>query len=279
MNLSKLLPPISAWTPEQVRGYLRDRHPESLTLLDIRQPAEYERSHLPGAVHIPVGSLLERLGELNPGLPTIVYCSGGMLSRAAAGLLVHAGFGEVHPLRGGLDAWRGAVAEGRPEVDLLRFRQFSTPEEQAAYAWYLEDGARTFYAEIAKAVCDTEATALFRELEVAEEHHQATLLAVFEGLAGAPAPADFPHSVFPIPPEEGLMEGGLTLLEALDWTRGRPVGAILELAMTMETSALDRYLYLHRHLPEENARRVFEVLADEEHRHLKRLAAVLDHFL
>ncbi len=279
MDLRKRLSPLLAWTPEQVQEALRTRYPERLTLLDVRQAAEYGRSHLPGAVHIPLGELRERLSELNPGLATIVYCSGGMRSRAAAAMLAHAGFGEVHPLKGGIEAWQGPLAEGQPEDDLLSVRQYSTPEELTVYAWYLEDGARSFYAEMARTLCDPEATALFRDLESAEEHHQATLLAVYEGLTGASAPADFPLSVLPAPPEEGFMEGGWTLLEALDWTRGRPLGAILELAMAMETSALDRYLYLGRNLPEEKARQVFEVLANEEERHLKRLAAVLDHFI
>ncbi|MEJ2182557.1 MAG: rhodanese-like domain-containing protein [Nitrospirota bacterium] len=42
-------------------------------LLDVRQPREYEKGHLPGAVLIPLGELRGRLGELDPRKPTVVY--------------------------------------------------------------------------------------------------------------------------------------------------------------------------------------------------------------
>jgi rhodanese-related sulfurtransferase len=41
--------------------------------LDVRQPKEYQRGHLPGAKLIPIGELDQRLGELNKEQPTIIY--------------------------------------------------------------------------------------------------------------------------------------------------------------------------------------------------------------
>lgn len=57
----------------EVRSWLANRREDSFTLLDVRQPAEYERAHLPGALLIPLPQLSERLGELDPAKPTIVY--------------------------------------------------------------------------------------------------------------------------------------------------------------------------------------------------------------
>lgn len=43
------------------------------TILDVRQPKEYEASHLPGARLIPLPELGDRLGELDKDKPTLVY--------------------------------------------------------------------------------------------------------------------------------------------------------------------------------------------------------------
>ncbi len=52
----------------------RERHPEgSYTLLDVRQPGEYEKEHLPGALLIPLPQLLDRLDELDPDKPLVAY--------------------------------------------------------------------------------------------------------------------------------------------------------------------------------------------------------------
>jgi adenylyltransferase/sulfurtransferase len=73
------------------------------TLLDVREPWEVELVSLPGAVHIPLGELEERLGELPPGAVT-VYCHHGIRSAQARDLLLAHGFDASH-LEGGIDAW------------------------------------------------------------------------------------------------------------------------------------------------------------------------------
>lgn len=46
---------------------------EQVTILDVRQPVEYKSSHIPGAVLIPLPELGDRLSELDPEKPTLVY--------------------------------------------------------------------------------------------------------------------------------------------------------------------------------------------------------------
>jgi rubrerythrin len=128
-------------------------------------------------------------------------------------------------------------------------------------------------------VQDREAASLFRELVSAEEQHKDTLVAVFEGLTGRLAGGDFPAGILPEMPSQQYMEGGVRIEEALAWIQGRQVRDMLELAVAVETNAYDRYLILRRDLEDENARRVFEILSDEEHRHLKKLTRLLDHFV
>ncbi len=64
---------VSEWKVQKVRDFLEDNEPEDYNLLDVRQPAEYEESHLPGAKLIPVGELPDRLAELDPEKLTITY--------------------------------------------------------------------------------------------------------------------------------------------------------------------------------------------------------------
>jgi len=64
---------VSEWNVQEVRDFLEDEKPEDYNLLDVRQPDEYEQSHLPGAKLIPVSELPDRLRELDPKKPTITY--------------------------------------------------------------------------------------------------------------------------------------------------------------------------------------------------------------
>jgi len=65
--------PVSGWTAEEVRAFLRDRPVGSCNLVDVRQPGEYQGGHLPGALLIPVAELESRLGDLDRSKPTITY--------------------------------------------------------------------------------------------------------------------------------------------------------------------------------------------------------------
>jgi rubrerythrin len=159
------------------------------------------------------------------------------------------------------------------------FEGLSTPEEHIAMAWIMEGGTRAFYDEVVRRCGDQETVALFRDLTQAEEHHQSTLLALYEGLAGRKAAADFPRGILADLPADQPMEGGARFVEAVHWLEGKQVRDILEYAIAIETAAYDRYLVLRRNLADENSRRVFEVLSDEEKRHLRKLTHFLDHFL
>jgi rhodanese-related sulfurtransferase len=64
---------VSEWKVQKVKDFLEDKKSEDYNLLDVRQPGEYEKSHLPGAKLIPVGELPDRLSELDPKKPTITY--------------------------------------------------------------------------------------------------------------------------------------------------------------------------------------------------------------
>ena len=64
---------IPSMTTDKVRQFLSEKHPDEYNLVDVRQPAEYERDHIPGANLIPMAELKNRVSEIDPDKPTIVY--------------------------------------------------------------------------------------------------------------------------------------------------------------------------------------------------------------
>ncbi|TXK18571.1 ThiF family adenylyltransferase [Homoserinibacter sp. GY 40078] len=98
--------------PDELAAVLRSDTPP--LLLDVREPWEVEAAALPGATVIPLGELPARIAELDPGLPTVVYCHHGVRSARALDLLRQAGFADARHLRGGIDSWSRAVDPSVP---------------------------------------------------------------------------------------------------------------------------------------------------------------------
>ena len=73
MKILDYFKPVSTWTPDEVRAFLKEKREDEYNLVDVRTPKEYEEGHLPGARLIPVGDLRGRLSELDPAKPTIAY--------------------------------------------------------------------------------------------------------------------------------------------------------------------------------------------------------------
>lgn len=89
-------------------GDLHDRAEGSVQVVDVRAPYEWEAGHLPGAVHVPLATLPDRLGELDRSRPVVLQCKGGGRSSIAASILQASGFSDVANLDGGFDAWSAA---------------------------------------------------------------------------------------------------------------------------------------------------------------------------
>ena len=73
MSVFDYLKPVKTLNAGEVRRFLDSCNPGDYNLIDVRQPREYERSHLPGAMLIPVGELQDHLQELDRNKPTITY--------------------------------------------------------------------------------------------------------------------------------------------------------------------------------------------------------------
>ncbi len=74
-------------------------------LVDVREPWEFERCHLPGAVLIPMGEILGRLEEIDAQRPVVCICHHGSRSMQVAHFLESQGLHDVCNLTGGVEAW------------------------------------------------------------------------------------------------------------------------------------------------------------------------------
>ena len=70
MDFFTTTPTISA---ADAKRLLEEKGPEQYNLIDVRQPGEYSEHHLAGTKLIPLGELKDRLAEIDPSKPTIVY--------------------------------------------------------------------------------------------------------------------------------------------------------------------------------------------------------------
>lgn len=85
-------------------------------ILDVRQPEEYEKMHILGALLIPLNALEEKarskLSDLN--IPILTYCRSGRRSTEAAEILRGMGYTNVVSIKGGITAWK---EKGYPVVE------------------------------------------------------------------------------------------------------------------------------------------------------------------
>ena len=111
---------ILMWNTEEVTTeptswgavFETDPLPEEAFLLDVREPAEFDAGHVPGATNIPLGELRARLDELpDPALgrEVVLYCGVGQRAYNATRALVQRGH-RVRNLSGGFATWRHVQA-------------------------------------------------------------------------------------------------------------------------------------------------------------------------
>jgi len=82
-------------------------------ILDVRQPAEWNAAHIPGATLIPLDQLEARMNEVPKDREVVVVCHSGNRSKQGRDILKNAGFTQVTSMSGGLTQW---TAAGNPTV-------------------------------------------------------------------------------------------------------------------------------------------------------------------
>src|ERR1700736_4083843 len=95
-------------SPEEVKSRL-DKG-EAFTLLDVREPWEFEAASMPGAKLISMGDVPSRAHqELDPEDHIVVVCHHGVRSMNVTAWLRQQGFEKTQSMRGGIEAWSRSV--------------------------------------------------------------------------------------------------------------------------------------------------------------------------
>ena len=104
MQTTSSLPEIS---PQELKQKLDAN--ESVLLLDVREPSEYDIVHLEDAQLIPLNTLPHHVDSLPSDQEIIVYCHHGQRSLYAVAYLQQNGFDEAKNLIGGIDQWAAEI--------------------------------------------------------------------------------------------------------------------------------------------------------------------------
>lgn len=76
-------------------------------ILDVREPEEFERGHLPGAINVPLHQVGRKVPYLMPNrkMPLLVCCGSGARSLPAVQVLSVMGYTNLYNLEKGIETW------------------------------------------------------------------------------------------------------------------------------------------------------------------------------
>ncbi len=276
MNINDAFNAVKILSPDEAELYFQNNPIESYTLLDVRQPKEYEEAHIPGAVLIPLPELPDRVSELSTDLPIISYCRSGQRSYSAASFLKGVGFQEVYSMSGGINAWEGLEAQGAYDAGLFLLQDATTLEELVTIGWALEDGTGRFYKEVEGLIdkADKAVVGLFSQLATAESRHKETLMSAYNKITGGET--RLREDI--LEKHKDLMESGTSISNAIAAIKRakNPAINILELAMQIEINSLDLYSKILKGSQDKAVIELMGQIIEEEKGHLRRLGEAIE---
>ena len=198
----------------------------------------------------------------------------GGRSRAAAQLLSGKGFKEIYNLKGGIVHWEGLEAAGPADMGMPLVRGDETPQEIIALAYGMEKGLGEFYRTVARITEDREVAGLLTRLAGIEDNHKKKLFDLYVTLY----PDTTDKEAFKATVVSDVMEGGFTTEEFLRQNKDamKIVHGVLDIAMMLETQALDLYLRYSQKAKDEKSKSVLYNIAEEEKAHLKLLGRLME---
>lgn len=89
---------------------------DDIQLIDVRQPDEFAFANISGAKLIPLGEIISRMQEIDPGRETVIHCKMGGRSARAIEAMQQRGFtGSISNLVGGITAWSNEIDPAVPK--------------------------------------------------------------------------------------------------------------------------------------------------------------------
>lgn len=270
MNFKNLFTPGQNMQPDEAKIFIKKHKTSTFQLVDVRQPKEYEREHLPGAILIPLKELIDRKDELDQQKTTLVYCASGVRSKAASQLLKAQGFAEVYNISGGIKKWQG-IRAGGDETTGMDFFTGGDFSDVFKMAYAMEEGLKQLYLGLKDIVKSDEEKLLLQKMADFEDRHKVGLVNGF-----LPKGAAVPEVK-----DDTIIEGGRTRQQVMDYfgPHLHDMEDIFHLSMLMEAQAYDLYSRLAHQATDTEQQKLFHHLAEEEKVHLAYLGRKLDQLL
>jgi rubrerythrin len=189
-------------------------------------------------------------------------------------LLSGQGFEEIYNLKGGIKAWQGLEATGPKELNLDLVRGDETPAEILVLAYNMEDSLQTYYKEMHDRAKDQEVRELFFKLASIEDKHKRTILELGVDIQ-APGGST---KTSKMNTGKMVLEGGFDMVEFMEQNEPllKTVPQVIDLAMMLETQALDLYLRFAAKSTNAETKAVLFKIAQEEKGHLAALGRLLE---
>jgi len=262
-------------TAEELRQFVKSHNEKEYLLVDVRQPDEYTKAHIPGAKFIPLNEILSDFSGLPANRDVIFYCHSGGRSLAAASMFSEEGITEkkIYNLEGGILSWEGKTLKGFPKIQV--FDKTKGPVELLLTAMDLEKGAWRFYTYILKNFAVDPIIPTLEQLSKAEIAHARTVYGFWEKAASTPIAFDQLYESL----KGDILEGGESLVEVMGYLKNieeNPCLRILELAIHMEYAAFDLYKTMAEQEKDQTIRDSFLAIAQAEKSHMRMLIRALD---
>ena len=274
MKWRQFFTPVKSYDAEKAREFISNTPGSNITILDVRQPKEYEAEHIPGAKLIPIADLGNRIDEIDPQKPTLVYCAVGGRSRVAAQMLSGKGFTKVINLTGGIKAWNGEKAILGEEKGLELFTGSESHEEILIIASGLEMGLEEFYNSMKEKAESSAVKELFQKLSLIEVRHRERIYQEYLRITNTNISIEEFTSGLVVP----AAEGGMSTEEYIKYfgTETESAEGTIEMAMSIEAQALDLYFRASERAEQQESRKFLSQMADEERAHLLQLGQLMD---
>ena len=260
---------------EELRQYIGKSKEGDYLIVDVRQPKEYVRGHIPGAKLIPIKKLVKDFSLLPSDKDLIFYCHIGGRSEVAATLVTEEGVSNknVYDLEGGIMAWQDRVVPDYPKVKV--FDKSKSISELLLIAMDLEKGALRFYNYVKDRFVSEPLLKTFGQLATDEIAHAGSVYQYWKNTRKEPPKFE---KVFENLKGE-ILEGGETLIDILkraEAIEGNTCLNFIELALHVENSAFDLYRTMAELVGNNEAQDAFLSIAEAEKTHMKRLIDTLD---
>jgi rubrerythrin/rhodanese-related sulfurtransferase len=262
-------------SPEEFRQYREKNKETDYLLVDVRQPEEYVKGHIPGAKLIPLKELVANLSDLPSGKDLIFYCHSGGRSEAAAIIAGEERVSnkDIYNLEGGIMAWDDRTVSDYPRVKV--FDKSKGLSELLLIAMDLEKGAFRFYNYIKERFAPEPFSKTFEQLSTEEMVHAKAVYQYWKNIK-----SDSPEfeTIFENLKGE-ILEGGENLIDIIKRAaaiEGNTCMNIMELALNIENSSFDLYRTMAAQTDSKETQDIFLSIAQAEKTHIKTLIDKID---